>query len=282
MKNCKNCGASAPSLSSSYSYVCEYCSTKNVDDEYFKQVALTADLGKSDRHAQLGINAYVSDQFDVAEKHFETSVLEYDKNAQVWIYLALCKACLLTASNFDKHIKAINDAIYRANEIDSNSEVVKLGHVAIFEKLTLKIANISDYFFHTAYKSYVALGKNKDGANEALPDLLRGVQRIHVLSNYHVTDSHDYTGLLIDGLEQCIIYEQKGAASSALKEAMTLLENEVLKIFDKNQDLVKRTLEERGEVGKSVTRLLNKSRPDSFSLPHKQKKSIGFLSKFFT
>lgn len=282
MKNCKNCGASAPPVSSQHSYVCEYCNTKNVDEDYFKELARTSDLGKSDRHAQLGINAYVSDQFDVAEKHFEASVLEHDKNAQVWIYLALCKSSLLTASNFDKNIKAIGDSVNRAQSIDGDSDVVSSGKIAIFDKLTSRTAVISDYFFETAHKTYVALGKSKDGANGALSDVVRGVQKIAALTNFHVADSHDHTGLVVDALGQIIFYEQKGAQSNSLDQAKQALVSEILNVFDRNRELVVRTLEHRGGVGKSVTRLLSTVRPGSITPPPEEKKAKGFLSKFFS
>jgi len=282
MKNCKNCGASAPPVSSQHSYVCEYCHTKNVDDDYFKELARTSDLGKSDRHAQLGINAYVSDQFDAAEKHFEASVLEHDKNAQVWIYLALCKSSLLTASNFDKNIKAIDDSISRAHSIDGDSDVVTSGKIAIFDRLTSRVASIADSFFETAHKTYVALGENKDGASSAVSDLVRGAQRIATLSHYHVTDSQDYAGLVIDGLGQLILYEQKGATSTALDQAKKLLESELLGVFDKNPDLIIRTLDQRGGTGKFVKKLLSAQRSGSIAPPQEDKQSKGFLSKFFS
>lgn len=282
MRNCKNCGASAPPISSQHSYVCEYCSTKNVDEDYFKELARTSDLGKSDRHAQLGINAYVSDQFDVAEKHFEASVLEHDKNAQVWIYLALCKASLLSASNFDKNIKAVNDSISRAHSIEGDSDVVTSGKIAIFDKLTSRVVNIADYFFETAHKTYVALGKSKDAANSATSDVVRGAERIATLSHYHVTDSQDYASLIIDGLGQVMFYDQKGANSTALKQTMQSLESELLSVFDKNPDLILRSLDHHAENGNLVRRLLSNQRSGSLAMPPEEKKSKGFLSKFFS
>lgn len=282
MKNCKNCGAAAPASASQHSYVCEYCNTKNVDDDYFKEVARTADFGKSDRYAQLGINAYVSDEFENAEKHFESSVLENDKNAEVWIYLALCKSSLLTASNFDKNVKAINDAFKRAFAIDSNSEVVNSGKIAIFEKLTVRVASISDYYFETAAKTFVAFGKDKNAANSAVSDLVRGIDRITTLLDYQVTDSSNYAGLLIDGLAQCVIYEQRGASSSSLSTAKNTLLTTLISILDQNEDLIKRSVLDRGSSGRLVLKLLNQARPGIIPAPQEEKKSGGFLSRFFS
>jgi hypothetical protein len=282
MKNCKNCGASAPSSASQYTYICEYCNTKNVDEDYFKEIARTSDLGKSDRYAQLGINSYISDQFELAEKHFESSIVENDQNAQVWIYYALCKSSLLTASNFDKNIKAINDSISRAQLIDSDSEIVTSGRIAIFDKLVAKIAAIADYFFQTAHKNFVAFGRNREAAGSATTDLMRGIQRIAVLSQYHVVDSQDYAGLLTDGLGQCLFFEKKGASSSSLNQARQLIERELKIILDTNPELIRRTLGGRGEVGRTVAEVLRKSKPDLILEPVEKKKSTGFLSKFFS
>lgn len=282
MKNCRNCGASSPAVANERTYVCEYCKTKNVDEDFFKELARTSDLGKSDRHAQLGIMAYVSDQFDVAEKHFEASVLENDRDAQVWIYLALCKSSLLSASNFERNIKAISHSLERASSIDGISDVIASGKIAIFDRLISRTTVIADYFFETAHKTYVAMGKNKDGANAATLDVVRGVQKIAVLSNFHVTDSHEFSGLLVDALGQTLFYEQKGALSSSFDQVKQLLVSEFFNISEENPELVARTLESRGEVGKSIGKYLNTIRPGSVSLLPDEKKPKGFLSKFFS
>lgn len=282
MKNCKNCGAAAPATASQHSYVCEYCGTKNVDEEYFKEVARTSDVGKSDRFAQLGINAFVSDEFEAAEKHFESSVLENDRNAQVWIYLALCKSSLLTASNFDRNIKGVNDAVKRALSIDSDSDLVNAGRVAISDKLTQRVASIADYYFETAGKTYHAFGKNKDAATSAVSDVVKGISRISALSDYHVTDSAHYVGLLIDGLGQCLVYEQRGASSEHLIQNRDSIQSELLSIFDANSELVMRCLGDHGSTGRVVTKLLSQLRPGSIVAPQEEKKSGGFLSKFFS
>jgi len=281
MKNCKNCGAAAPPSSSQHSYVCEYCNTKNVDEEYFKEVAKTSDVGKSDRYAQLGINAYTSDEFATAEKHFESSVLENDKNAQVWLYLALCKSSLITASNFDKNIKGISDSLKRAEEIDSTSEIISAGRIAIFEKLVSRVSSISNYFFQTGQDTFIALGKSKDAANSATQEIETGINRISTLFNYKIQDSYSYVNLLINGLGHCVLYEQRGATTKSLIESREKIEGELIEIINVNSELIKRCLQDSGAMGSLATKKLSNLKPEIISAPPQEEKK-GFFGKLFS
>ena len=282
LTNCKNCGATPPQSSSQYSYVCEYCGAKNVDNDYFKVVANTSDIGKSERYARLGLSAFASDEFESAVENFESSILENDGNAEVWIYLALCKSHLLTASNFDRTTKRVDDALRRALELDSTSELVVNGRIAIFETLVRRVATVADYYYETAYKSYVAFGSNKSAASAASPEVEKALDRVAILPKYRVASSSDYVLLLTDSILQCHLYQTKGATSPELESRKSVALGELLALFDENEELIKRNLDARGESVNPVVRLISDARPGRIIVSSVVTKPKGFLRKLFS
>ena len=281
MKNCKNCGAAAPNSTSLHSFTCDFCGTKNVDEEYFKELARNSDLGKSNRFMQLGLNSFESDEFIDAEKHFESSVIENDKNPEVWIYLALCKANLIKASNFNKAIKGLNDAISRASSIDDSSEVVTLGKIALANCLVTKIQIISDHYFETADKTFVAYGGDKNAAIAATDDLISGLEKIQTLQSYQISADVQYTELLVSALVKSKSYELKGVLSPELNGHIQNLMTTLLDIYDRNQEVVKLEISSWNENATGVIKLINENRPNNKLLVPKET-AKGFLSKFFS
>jgi hypothetical protein len=281
MKNCKNCGAAAPNGTSLHSFVCEFCGTKNVDEEYFKELARNSDLGKSNRFMQLGLNSFESDEFIDAEKHFESSIIEDDKNPEVWIYLALCKANLISASNFDKTIKSVKDAIYRASSIDDSSEIVTLGKIALANCLVTKIQNISGHYFDTADKTFVAYGGDKNAAVAASNDLISGLKKIQSLQSYQISADVEYTELLVSALVKSKSYELKGVLSPELLGHIQYLMTTLLDIYDRNQEVVKLEISSWGDNASSVIKLINENRPNN-KLIEPKSTTKGFFSKFFS
>lgn len=281
MKNCKNCGAAAPNGTSLHSFTCEFCGTKNVDEEYFKELARNSDLGKSNRFMQLGLNSFESDEFIDAEKHFESSIIENDKNPEVWIYLALCKANLIKASNFNKAIKGLNDAIYRASSIDDSSEIVTMGKIALANCLLTKIQIISDHYFETADKTFVAYGGDKNAAIAATNDLISGLEKIQTLQSYQISADVQYTELLVSALVKSKSYELKGVLSPELTRHIQNLTTTLLEIYDGNQEVVKLEINTWGENATGVIKLINENRPNNKLIEPKET-AKGFLSKFFS
>jgi len=281
LKNCKNCGAAAPNGTSLHSFSCEFCGTKNVDEEYFRELARNSDLGKSNRFMQLGLNSFESDEFIDAEKHFESSIIENDKNPEVWIYLALCKANLIKASNFNKNIKGVKDAIYRASSIDDSSEIVIFGKIALANCLVTKIQNISGHYFETADKTYVAHGGDKNAAIAASHDLISGLEKIQSLESYVISSDVEYVGLLVSALVKSKSYESKGVVSPELHSLIQHLMTTLLDIFDRNQEVVKLEISSWGENASGVIKLFNENRPNN-KLIEPKTTTKGFLSKFFS
>uniref|UniRef100_UPI0040472114 hypothetical protein n=1 Tax=Polynucleobacter sp. TaxID=2029855 RepID=UPI0040472114 len=283
MKNCRNCGAPASQSTSLHTFVCEFCSTKNVDEDYFKEIAKNSDVAKSNRFIQLGLNAFSSDEFGEAEKHFESSILENDKVPEAWIYLALSKAELITASNFSKNIKGIKDAISRADSIDATSDVVSLGKIAIADSLVKKIKDISGHYFDTADKTFNAFGRDKSAALSSFDDLTSGLSKIEELNVFQVSADFEYSSLLIYGLVKITFYEKHGIPFDKFGSTGRNLLKNLLDIYDRNPELVKQEISEWGLNASKVAKLINESRPSN-PIPVQEPASVvkGFLGKFFS
>jgi hypothetical protein len=281
VKNCRNCGAPAPSSISLHSFSCEFCGTKNVDEEYFKEVARNSDLGKSNRFMQLGLNSFESDEFVDAEKHFESSIIENDKNPEVWIYLALCKSNLIKASNFNKIIKGIKDAINRAESIDDSSDIVTLGKIAISDCLIAKIKHISDHYFETADKTFFAYGGDKNAATAAAGDLISALEKIQFLQSFTITADIEYTELLVSALVKSLSYEKKGVLSPELHSHIQNVLSSVLEIYDRNKEIVNLEINSWDENSSAVIKIINENRPNN-KLIEPKTTAKGFLSRFFS
>jgi hypothetical protein len=283
MKNCRNCGAPSSQSASLHTFICEFCNTKNVDDEYFKEIAKNSDVLKSNRFMALGLNAFSSEEFADAEKHFESSILENDKDPQAWIYLGLCKANLISASNFAKNIKSIKDVIERSESIDASSDIVNLGKIAIANCLVEKINDIASYYFETADKIFNAYGRDKNAALSAFDDLSNGLSKIQELNTFQVSADFEYCALLILGLVRVSYYEKYGLSLNQFQPlGKNLLEN-LIDIYDRNPDLVKQRIESWGTNASKVAKLINEVRPNS-SIPIQEPISVvkGFLGKLFS
>lgn len=282
MKNCRNCGAPASQSTSLHTFICEFCNTKNLDEDYFKEIAIKSDVAKSNRFIQLGLNAFSSDEFGEAEKHFESSILENDIVPEAWIYLGLTKAQLITATNFNQTIKGIKDAISRADLIDATSDEVNLGKIAIADCLVTKIKDISEYYFETADKTFNAFGRDKNAALLAYDDLASGLIKIKELNAFEVSADFDYSSLLIFGLVKITFYEKYGISFDKFgSNGINLLTN-LLDIYDRNPELVKQKISEWGLNASKVAKLINESRPSN-PIPVQKPASLakGFLGKFF-
>lgn len=283
MKNCRNCGAPSSQSASLHTFICEFCNTKNVDDEYFKEIAKNSDVLKSNRFMALGLNAFSSDEFSDAEKHFESSILENDKDPQAWIYLGLCKANLISASNFVKNIKGIKDAIARSESIDIRNDIVNLGKIAIANCLVEKITDIASYYFETADKTFNAYGQDKNAALSSFNDLSAGLNKIQELNAFRVSADFEYCALLILGIVRISYYEKYGLSFNQFDPtSKNLLEN-LIDIYDRNPDLVKQGIGAWGNSGSKVAKLINENRPNS-SIPVQEPTSLvkGFLGKLFS
>jgi tetratricopeptide (TPR) repeat protein len=173
---CKSCGAAPPPSTSHVAFVCEYCGTKNVNDQYFIERAKNIDASKSNRHFGLGVVAFNSGDYQTAEKQFEQAVQEDDLSTDSWIYLAHTKAKTIKPSNFSRHIAVAINCINKAKEIDPNAEIVEYGSAAIANSFLAESNKAAQYYFDTAEKKLIAFGKN--GSHEAASEAALGLSLI--------------------------------------------------------------------------------------------------------
>jgi tetratricopeptide (TPR) repeat protein len=213
---CRSCGASPPSDSSRVAFVCEYCGTKNVDDQYFIERAKNIDASKADRYFGLGMVAFNSGDYQQAEKQFEQAVQEDDHNLDGWIYLAHTKAKTLKASNFGKHILVAINCIKKAKELDSNAEIVQFGSAAIANSFLAESIGASQYYFDTAEKKLVAYGKN--GASAVASEAHSGFSLIRDAFSLNPNDSKLIATSSIYALYQTFRFDDLKINSQQLKK----------------------------------------------------------------
>jgi len=234
--NCKSCGASPPSNSSNISFICEYCGTKNVDDQYFIERAKNIDASKANRFFGLGLVAFNSGDYQQAEAQFEQAVKEDDHNLDAWIYLAHTKAKTLKPSNFSKNILVAINCIKKAREIDSHAEVVEYGSSAIANSFLSEANNAAQYYFDTAQKKLVAYGKS--GAAGVASEAVIGFSLIKNAFSLAPSDSKLIAASDIYALSQIYHFSDLGVYSSEIESFGYYFFDNLYGVYSKNKDVV--------------------------------------------
>ncbi|REG50925.1 Flp pilus assembly protein TadD [Paraburkholderia sp. BL6669N2] len=210
---CKQCGA--PGASAARKFTCDYCGALNVDEEFFKTLARDVEATTEDRVYQVGLSQYLANDFVEAEKSLTSCVTQPTSfPADAWIYLALCKACQLKPSNFDKSLALAIQYIERASKHAGDSENVVYSRVVLGNQFLESATRAMQYFFSTAKKKYVAYGENRDAAQSAFEEAARGikaVQDVFILQPTDATLRLSVAGLMFDSLIQL---EGMGVAKS--------------------------------------------------------------------
>lgn len=252
VSSCKSCGASAPARSGLMSFVCEYCGTKNVDEEYFKIYATKVDTQKAGRLLQLGLIGFSSGNYADAEKHLEASALEDINNPEVWIYLSLCKAQTVKASHFNKNFRAAKDCFERAMAIDSNSELVVLGGVELGNRFLAASVKSAKYYFDTASKKYFALGENKDAAKAAVSESQSGLEVLKTAYELNPTDFTLIARTCSMAVAQCMDMEEKRAPKDSCSEFKSFFAARLRGLYEKRPNDVSAIVREVPVYGTKI------------------------------
>jgi len=258
--NCKSCGAAATADTSTYSFVCGYCGTKNVDEQYFKDYAAKVDAGKANRMLRMGLNAFNSGDYVQAEKHLEASVLEDDQNPEGWIYLALCKTATVKASHFNKNFDAAKDCLSRASQINPSSEIVQFGILTVGNKFLEASVRSAKYYFETADKKYFAFGENKDAAIAASGEAQNGFAVIRAAFELKPTDAPLVASVSCFAITECFSLEDIKAPKSELEPQKEYFLDRLLEVYDVRPDVVSEESARFSKWQERITRLIQQKR----------------------
>lgn len=172
---CKSCGAQS-NAANQLSFVCEFCGTKNVDDQYLQNLAVQKAAAEANSKSfQLGLIAVQGNDIATAEKQFEAAVSEDANNPDAWVYLAYCKAALVKPSNYEKNIGIARQAIQKAKSLANSSEEVDSGVVLVGGKFLQASVGASAYYIDTAMKKFFAYGENASARKVAVQEAALGL-----------------------------------------------------------------------------------------------------------
>jgi Tfp pilus assembly protein PilF len=253
---CRSCGASPPSNSSHVSFVCEYCGTKNVDDQYFIERAKNIDASKANRYFGLGLVAFNSGDYQQAEKQFEQAVQEDDHNIDGWIYLAHTKAKTLKPSNFGKHILVAINCIKKAQEIDANAEIVQFGSAAIANSFLAESIAAAQYYFDTAEKKLVAFGKG--GAAGVASEVQTGFSLLKDAFSLNPTDTRLIAASSIYAMSQTFRFDDLGIGSQQMKKDGAYFFDVLYGVYSKHKEVALEVLAQFPKYQRRVTTLFDK------------------------
>jgi Tfp pilus assembly protein PilF len=172
---CKSCGAQSNAVNQ-LSFVCEFCGTKNVDDQYLQNLAVQKATSEANSKSfQLGLISIQGNDIAAAEKQFEAAVSEDSNNPDAWVYLAYCKAALVKPSNYEKNIGVARQAIQKAKSLTNSSEEVDSGVVLVGGKFLQASVSASAYYLDTAMKKFLAYGENASARKMAVQEATLGL-----------------------------------------------------------------------------------------------------------
>ena len=267
IQSCRSCGASPPSNSSHISFICEYCGTKNVDDQYFIERAKNIDASKANRYFGLGLVAFKSGDYQQAEKQFEQAVQEDDHNLDGWIYLAHTKAKTLKPSNFTKNILVAINCIKKAEEIDANAEIVQFGSAAIANSFLSEAIKAAQYYFDTAQKKLVAYGH--EGAAGIASELQMGFSLIKDAFSLNPNDTKLIASSSIYALSQTFRFDDLGISNPQIKNDRSYFFDTFYYLYSKHKDVALEMLAQSPKFESKITALLDK-KDKSLSAPVKK------------
>lgn len=172
---CKSCGAQSNAVNQ-LSFVCEFCGTKNVDDQYLQNLAVQKATSEANSKSfQLGLISIQGNDIAAAEKQFEAAISEDSNNPDAWVYLAYCKAALVKPSNYEKNIGVARQAIQKAKSLTNSSEEVDSGVVLVGGKFLQASVSASAYYLDTAMKKFLAYGENASARKMAVQEATLGL-----------------------------------------------------------------------------------------------------------
>ncbi len=240
MDNCKSCGASKPATSSNFSFVCEYCGAKNVDDQYFIERAKSIDSNKASSCFHLGLVAFNAGDYPQADLQFMEAVKEDGLNTDAWIYLAHTKAKTLKPSNFEKNLAIAVNCIQKAKEIDAHAEVVEFGSNAIANSFLAQAVVGSKYYFDTAEKRFVAYGQ---GTSEVVDEVEKGYALINKAFSLSPTDSSLIALASAYAISQTFRFDDEVRISSpVLKSSRSIYSEKLFAIYVKNKEVAENAI----------------------------------------
>ncbi|MDH6154947.1 tetratricopeptide (TPR) repeat protein [Polynucleobacter sphagniphilus] len=238
--NCKSCGASRPAASSNFSFICEYCGTKNVDDQYFIERAKSIDSNKANSCFHLGLVAFNAEDYTQADLQFQEAVKEDSQNTDAWIYLAHTKAKTLKPSNFEKNLSAAINCIQKAKQVDAHAEVVEFGSSAIANSFLAQAVAASKYYFDTAEKRFIAYGQ---GTSAVVDEVEKGYALINQAFSLSPTDSSLIAFASAYALAQTFRFDDEVRISSpVLKSSRSMYSEKLYGIYVKNKEVAENAI----------------------------------------
>jgi Tfp pilus assembly protein PilF len=256
---CKSCGAPSNASASLFSFICDYCGTKNVDPEYLKQYASKIDIAKANHSFQLGLVAIKSEDFKNAEKHLEASVLEDANNSESWVYLALSKVALIKPSNYEKYYDSAIQCLNKAKLIQPDSDIYLNGSILVQSKLLETSTIGASYFIDTAYKKNLAYSGSSQAISAAGEEATKGLGLINNAYQLGIANAELASKALVYAAANCIEFKNKIGNYGDIEDKYKFYIAELNKIYIKRRDLVENELNlftpQKSQIQKSLDKL---------------------------
>lgn len=128
--DCAGCGAPLNAPPSAVSILCDYCGSRNTDEQFIEQRLRTLDQGRVQNLFAVGLARFKASDFAGAADLFERALVEDASNSDLWVYLAVSLAQSLDLSNVGQLIDRVDAALERASELTPDSDVYWSGAAA--------------------------------------------------------------------------------------------------------------------------------------------------------
>lgn len=176
IKQCSACGATNDINISVEKFVCEFCSSININPDFVPKKEEILD--STSNSFQLGKTYFDAGDYVKAEQYFEATIVEDANQVDPWVFLALIHAEKARPSKFQYHYNSARECINKVISIDPNRDILKEKLPLIANKFLSLAIIAAKESFDIGEKKFVAMGKSKASANFSDKDFQIGISYI--------------------------------------------------------------------------------------------------------
>jgi hypothetical protein len=237
LNRCVSCGAPAPASRSDFHFTCEFCGTKNVDEEYLKEKAKSIESKTSNSAFESALTAIEVGDFEKATVLIDEALIQDNNNQDILIFHAYCHAALTKPSNFEKNFKVAEISLSKAKKL-GETEVFTLGKTQVSNMFLDRAESAGNYFYDTAEKKLIAFGDNDSTRKSFLDETLKGLNLFEKIIELNPTEKEKKIQIIVTALDKIYSFPGSDSSSQEYSNKKKYFFEKLYDIYKDNNDVV--------------------------------------------
>jgi hypothetical protein len=237
LNRCVSCGAPAPANRSDFHFTCEFCGTKNVDEEYLKEKAKSIESKTGNNAFESALMAIEAGDFEKATGLIDEALKQDNNNQEILIFHAYCHAALTKPSNFEKNFKVAEISLNKAKNL-GDTEVFTLGKTQVSNMFLDRAESAGNYFFDTAEKKLIAFGDNQSTRQSFLDETLKGINLFEKTIELNPTEKEKKIKILVTAIDKIHSFSGSESSSQEYTNKKKYFFEKLFEIYKDNKEVV--------------------------------------------